>query len=195
MLADIRNRIKRRTQVNAFKRANPGVRVDGSLQLRLPQYIRCGEKVVIGENSRLLCWDSYKGTGFDDPPQITIGSGVHATRNLTIQCANKVTIGENVLIASDVFIVDYNHGMSPLTANYLDNPLDISEGITIEEGVWIGNNVIILPHVTIGKKSVIGAGSVVTKSIPPYTVAAGNPAKVIKRFDFDRNEWVGVRNE
>lgn len=194
MLAEIRNRIKRRAQVKAFKRANPGVRVDGSLLLRQPQYIRCGEKIVIGENSRLLCWDGYKGKVFDNPPQITIGSGVHATRNLTIQCANKVTIGENVLIASDVFIVDYNHGMSPLTANYLDNPLDISEGVTIEEGVWIGNNVVILPHVTIGKKSIIGAGSVVTKTIPPYAIAAGNPARVIKRFDFDRNEWVGVRN-
>ena len=65
-------------------------------------------------------------------------------------------------------------------------------GITIEDGAWIGNNVIILPGVTIGRKSIIGAGSVVTRSIPPYCIAAGSPAKVIRRFNHERNEWVRV---
>ena len=72
----------------------------------------------------------------------------------------------------------------------LDNPLNISVGgVTIENGVWIGNNVIILPNVTIGEKSIVGAGSVVTKSIPAYSVAVGNPAHVIKHFDFEANIW------
>ena len=124
-------------------------------------------------------------------PSIIIGSGVRITRNLTIQCANRVQIGDNVLIASDVFIIDYNHGNSPLTKNYRDNPLNISVGgVTIENGVWIGNNVIILPNVTIGEKSIVGAGSVVTKSIPAYSVAVGNPAHVIKHFDFEANIWI-----
>lgn len=63
-------------------------------------------------------------------------------------------------------------------------------GVTIENGVWIGNNVIILPNVTIGEKSIVGAGSVVTKSIPAYSVAVGNPAHVIKHFDFEANIWI-----
>lgn len=194
MLSEIRDAMKRRAAVRAFRRRHPGVQVDGTLRLRLPEYIHCGEKSAIGEGSRLYCWDSYRGTKLADSPRITIGSGVRATRNLTIQCARSVTIGDNVLIASDVFIVDYNHGMSPLTPSYLDNPLELSEGVTIEEGAWIGNNVVILPNVTIGKKSIIGAGSVVTKPIPPFCIAAGNPARIIKRFDFDRNEWSGVYN-
>ena len=61
--------------------------------------------------------------------------------------------------------------------------------IKIEDGVWIGNSVIILPGVKIGKKSIIGAGSVVCKSIPDYCVAVGNPARIIKRYDHSSNIW------
>ena len=62
--------------------------------------------------------------------------------------------------------------------------------VKIENGVWIGNNVIILPNVTIGEKSIVGAGSVVTKSIPAYSVAVGNPAHVIKHFAFEATIWI-----
>ena len=192
MLNELRKRIANRAAVRSLKKRCPGLHADSTLKVKLPQYIQCGENVDIGEGSRLMCWDSYRGTRFADPPRIAIGSGVRATRNLTIQCASRVTIGDNVLIASDVFMVDYNHGMSPHAASYVENPLDRSEGITIEDGAWIGNNVIILPGVTIGRKSIIGAGSVVTRSIPPYCIAAGSPAKVIRRFNHERNEWVRV---
>ena len=191
MFSDVKKKIRRKIELYNFKRNHRGLYVDGSLQLRLPKYISCGSNIAIGENSKLLCWDSYDGKKFETSPSIIIGSGVRITRNLTIQCANRVQIGDNVLIASDVFIIDYNHGNSPLTKNYRDNPLNISVGgVTIENGVWIGNNVIILPNVTIGEKSIVGAGSVVTKSIPAYSVAVGNPAHVIKHFDFETNIWI-----
>ena len=125
---DIKKKIRRKIELYNFKRNHRGLYVDGSLQLRLPKYISCGSNIAIGENSKLLCWDSYNGKKFETSPSIIIGSGVRATRNLTIQCANRVQIGDNVLIASDVFIIDYNHGNSPLTKNYLDNPLNISGG-------------------------------------------------------------------
>lgn len=149
--------------------------------------------VFIGENSKLLCWDrySYKGKKQQLYPYIEIGNNVHITRNLTIQCAGKIIIEDDVLIASDVFIINYNHGINPLEPNYLDNKLDSKE-VIIHKGVWIGNNAIILPGVEIGEKSIIGAGSVVTKSIPDYCIAAGNPAIVIKKFDFEANKWVKI---
>lgn len=176
--------------VRLFRKMNKGVRFGDNLLLRNPQYIHCLSNVAIGANSKLLCWDEYNGVKFEKQPELTIGSNFNATRELTIQCARKVSIGENVLVASNVFIIDYNHGMSPLTPNYLDNPLSLSEGVVIEDGVWIGNNVIILPGVTIGKKSIIGAGSVVTRNIPAYSIALGSPAKVIKHFDFEAEKWV-----
>ena len=63
----------------------------------------------------------------------------------------------------------------------------------IEDNVWIGEGVCILPGVTIGSGSIVGAGSVVTKSLPPHTISVGNPAKPIKRYDFDRREWTPIR--
>ena len=120
MFSDIKKKIRRKIELYNFKRNHRGLYVDGSLQLRLHKYISCGSNIAIGENSKLLCWDSYNGKKFETSPSIIIGSGVRATRNLTIQCANRVQIGDNVLIASDVFIIDYNHGNSPLTKNYLE---------------------------------------------------------------------------
>lgn len=186
---NIRTKIEQKINKYLFNRLNPEVQLNSNIQFRLPQYIHCGRKSCIGENSKLLCWDKYNGIIFEQKPQIKIGLNTRITRNLTIQCANKVIIGDNVLIASDVFIIDYNHDMNPNSISYLDNPLKVSDGVFIEDGCWIGNNVIILGGVKIGKKSIIGAGAVVTHDIPEYSVAAGNPAKVIKKFNFASQTW------
>ena len=161
--------------------------------LKEPQFIHLGCGVALGEGSKLLCWSSYDSGKEKQTmsPCLSLGDCVHATRNLVIQCAGKISIGNNVLFASDVFVIDYNHGTSPLSDSYLDNDLDVKE-VVIEDGVWIGNSVIVLPGVVVGKKSIIGAGSVVTHSIPPYSIAAGNPARVLKSFDFKSMCWKDV---
>lgn len=164
-----------------------------NLQLREFEYIHPSDELFIGENSRLLCWSAYDSI---QPPQqlypnLRIGKNFHATRNLTIQCAGNITIGDNVLVASDVFIINYNHGLSPLTASYLENKLDVSE-IVIGNGVWLGNNVVVLPGVHIGEKAIIGAGSVVTRDVPPYSIAVGNPAKVIKKYNNITQQWENI---
>lgn len=165
-------------------------RCNDDLILKEINYIHPAEEMYIGSGSKLLCWSSYT-SGRELQllnPCLSIGKNFHATRNLTIQCAGKTTIGNDVLVASDVFIIDYNHGMDPSYSSYLENPLEISE-VSIGDGVWIGNNVIILPGVHIGKKSIIGAGSVVTKDIPDFSIAVGNPARVIKSYDLEKKEW------
>lgn len=167
-----------------FLKRNRVKSFDTSLQINRPQYVNVKESFFVGSNSKLLC---YIADGFT--PCITIGENFHATRNFTVQCANKVTIGNDVLVASDVFMIDYNHGLNPLTRSYMNNSLEVSTGIVVEDGVWIGNNVIILGGVTIGKKSVIAAGAVVTKDVPEYTIVAGNPAKVIKKYNFINKQW------
>jgi lipopolysaccharide O-acetyltransferase len=101
-------------------------------------------------------------------------------------------IGNSVLIASNVLISSENHGMNPESdIPYMDQDL-IARDVVIKDGAWIGQNVCILPGVTIGEKSIIGAGSIVTKSIPDYCIAAGNPAKVIKKYDFSSHKWVSI---
>lgn len=188
----IKSRIRKCKDIIKFRLKNKSVAVGKNIILRNPQYISCGKNVVIGDESKLLCWDSYGEEQYSNLPEIQIGDNFHATRNFTVQCAQKVVFGRDVLVASNVFIIDYNHGLNPLTMSYLENPLIRGGGVFVDDGVWIGNNVIILPNVHIGKKSIIGAGSVVTKDIPEYCIAVGNPAKVVKKFDIKEKKWKQV---
>lgn len=190
LLYNLKNKqkfLKRLTKLSVVQR---------SIEVRKPEYININGDIYLGENCKLLCWDLFENEKNNQKlsPKLQIGKNLHATRNLVIQCAGDISIGDNVLIASNVFIVDFNHGINPMTDSYLDNPLDVSR-VKIENGVWIGNSVIILPGVTIGRKSIIGAGSVVTKSIPEYSIAVGNPAKVIKQYDIKKQEWRFIRTD
>ena len=122
---------------------------------------------------------------------ISIGTNVIININCTFVDCNKITIGNNVLIASNVQIYTTTHPVN-ISDRLLDNWSynnphaffnTYSLPVTIEDNVWIGGGVIILPGVTIGKNSVIGAGSVVNKSIPPNSLAVGNPCKVIRKIN------------
>ena len=93
---------------------------------------------------------------------------------------NGVTIGNNVMIGPDVLIYTQNHNMSNPDEPMSHQGFKAIEPVIIEDNVWIGARVCILPGVTIGEGSVIGACAVVSKSIPPYSVAVGNPARVVK---------------
>ena len=79
-----------------------------------------------------------------------------------------------------------------LSADGKEKHLCYAKPVHIGDKVWVGESVCILPGVTIGECSIIGAGSVVTKSIPPYSIAVGTPAKVIKRYNFDTRSWIKV---
>ena len=97
-----------------------------------------------------------------------------------------------MLIASNVLISSENHGTDPESdIPYSGQPL-LSAPVFIGEGCWIGERVMILPGVTIGKKCIIGAASVVTKDVPDYCIALGSPAKVVKKYNFETHEWERV---
>jgi len=161
-----------------------------SIKFREPGYIKIGKNCSIGENSYLLCWRKYCYNSINQQVagQISIGDNFKATRQLTIQAGNHIVIGNDVLIASNVFICDYNHGMDTVEGSYLNNCLELNE-VVIEDGVWIGQGAYIMPGVHIGKNSIIGAGSVVTKDVPEYCVAVGNPAHIIKKYDMQEKKW------
>jgi acetyltransferase-like isoleucine patch superfamily enzyme len=85
-------------------------------------------------------------------------------------------------MADGIYITDNLHGYEDVSRPVMPQPLKNPGPVTIEDEVWLGENVCVLPNVTIGKHSVVGSNSVVTKDIPPYSVAVGTPARVIKTY-------------
>lgn len=110
-------------------------------------------------------------------PFIEIGNNVEINENVRIR--QNVKIGNDVLIAPNVQLISINHEFSDISTP-IRNQSEIKGKIEIEDDVWIGTNVIVLPNVKIGRGSIVGAGSIVTKDVPEFAIVAGNPAKIIK---------------
>jgi len=103
-----------------------------------------------------------------------------------------VIIGKKVLTADHVFISDHLHNYSDPGTPIMDQPILFKGQVIIGDGAWLGQNVCII-GASVGKNSIIGANSVVTKDIPDYCVAAGIPAKVIKEYNFKTKQWEKVK--
>ncbi|UCE50801.1 MAG: acyltransferase [Phycisphaerales bacterium] len=103
-----------------------------------------------------------------------------------------VQIGENSACSQHCFISGQSHHYQDITKNFHRQGCEVKK-VIIQHDVWIGSNSVILRGVKIGNNSVIGGGSVVTKDIPPYCVAVGNPARVIKKYDFETGRWIRVQ--
>ena len=147
--------------------------------------LRAPGNVIVGNNSSIMSHcivETCPTKG--NKPQLVIGDNVSLGEYSHITCADKVTIGNSVLTGRFVLITDNSHGnnskevadIAPLARKIHSNG-----PVHIGDNVWIGDKVTILPNVTIGKGCIIAANAVVTKDIPEYSVAAGVPAKIIKK--------------
>ncbi len=110
---------------------------------------------------------------------IEVGENFYANYNLIILDVGKVTIGKNAVLAPNVAIYTAGHPLHPDSRN---SGYEYGIPVTIGDNVWIGGNTVIMPGVTIGSNAVIGGGSVVTRDIPDWSVAVGNPCKVIRKI-------------
>jgi len=99
-----------------------------------------------------------------------------------------VTIGHHVMLAQHIVVSGLNHGYQDVLVPPSKQEV-ICKQITIDDSVWIGANSVITAGVTVGKHSIIGAGSVVTRDVPAYAVAVGNPARVVKQYDHQTKTW------
>jgi acetyltransferase-like isoleucine patch superfamily enzyme len=129
---------------------------------------------------KCIIWKHVKfdmeGSSKSKPALLEIGDFSTIGDRTEIHVAEKVSIGKRCKISWDCVIMDRNyHGIG-------QDP-EIIKPVTIQDDVWIGCNTIILPGITIGHNSIVGAGSVITKNVSPLTMVAGNPAKIIKRLD------------
>lgn len=122
--------------------------------------------------------------------KLIIGENCYFGNRNSFLIGADVVIGYRVLMASDILIASEDHIPKPETENVYDKM--ILQSVEIGDRCWIGEKVCIMPGVKIGEYSVVGAASVVTKSIPSYSIAVGNPARVIKRYNFDTHCWEKV---
>lgn len=179
-----RNRLYSNILKRGFSATGKDFRIDYPANILGEKYIFIGNNFSSFSRLRLEAYDRHLDHTYT--PSITIGNNVSINFDCHIACVNRIIIGNNVLFASKIFITDHMHG--EITAEALKTPPSvrkvISKGpVIIEDNVWIGEGVAIMPNVTIGKNSIIGANSVVTGSIPPNSVVAGVPAKVIRTLN------------
>jgi acetyltransferase-like isoleucine patch superfamily enzyme len=149
-----------------------------------PQHINVGAKMISEPGLRLEAWDSYAGERYS--PSIIIGDGVIFNYSCHIGCIDSITIGNDTLIGSNVLITDHQHGNLDnlaLDTPFKDQLLHSKGPVVIGENVWIGENACIMPGVTVGSHSVIGANAVVTKDVPDGAVVGGVPARPLQSID------------
>lgn len=147
------------------------------------RYVSIGSNTVIEKGALLRCYPSSD----NKIGEIIIGNNVNIGLNVNISSCNKIEIKDGVLTGRNVLINDNSHGYTKSKQDIEGNPINrpiVSKGcILIDKNVWIGENSVILAGVKIGRNSIIGANSVVTKSIPPYSIAGGIPAKIITQYE------------
>lgn len=159
------------------------------IDIRGKKFIQIGGKFTTGIGCRIEAYPEGNNK------TLFIGDNFQMNDYVHITAMNSVIIGNNVLLASKIYISDCSHG------SYLGNDDDshpdtppnkrllFSKPVVIEDNVWLGEFVSVLPGVTIGKGTIVGANSVVSKSLPPYVIAVGTPAKPIKFYNFDTQKW------
>jgi acetyltransferase-like isoleucine patch superfamily enzyme len=185
---------------------NPkNVNIDLPRNIVNPDRIFLGNDIYLGPNSLLIALTGYPGPTMQHPERkgmkqafdskISIGSRVTSTGQLQVAAMSEVTIEDDVMFATNVNITDGFHGYTCIDEPYKYQEITRIQPITIKQGCWIGQNVVICPGVTIGEMTVIGANSVVTQSIPDRCIVVGAPAKVIKKWDETKEGWIAVNNQ
>lgn len=150
-----------------------------------------GGSIEIGENVKIRPYTNIYAV---KDASINLASNVEIGRDSTLSAYNQIVMRGGVLTGPHVFIADHNHEYKDINIPVYKQGIRANEGDRVEigEGTWIGTNAVIVGNVKIGRNCVIGANSVVTRDIPDYCVAAGIPAKVIKKYDFSTCKWIKV---
>ena len=155
-----------------------------------PQFISIGKNVLIRDGARLEVIAPRRGI----VPVLSIGDDTNIEQNVHIVCGSRIQIGSGVSITGNCSIVDVVHPYEDV-----ENPVKIGHRISeqpsfveIGDGSFIGMGSVILPNVRIGRKVVVGANSVVTQDLPDFCVAAGAPARIIKKYNPQEKVWERV---
>jgi len=162
-----------------------------SCDLRRPtaSRVKIGDSVILDRDS----WLNIPTIPASMDPVILIGDYCRLGRRCVISAKNRIDIERNVIFGPSALVMDHNHSFEDVTAPISQQGVTPGGTIRIEEGSWIGYGAAVVCNqgeLVIGRNSVIGANSVLTRSVPPNSVVTGNPARVVKQFDHAKGQWV-----
>ena len=140
--------------------------------------IAIGKRVFIGAGS----WLQVIGDGQGPGPALTIGDGTSIAGGCVLSAAMRVDVGSHVLFARNVYVADHNHAFDDLATPILAQGITDIAPVSIGDGAWIGENVVVLAGVSIGRGAVVGANAVVLHDVPEHCVAVGAPARVVREL-------------
>lgn len=152
--------------------------------------ISIGARVTVGDGCVLYPILKEGAQRFD--ASITIDDDVYIGHHTQLHCIGKIKVGTGSVISDYVYISDASHGLSPEDGLIMKQALSTKGPVEIGQHCFIGYGASIMPGVKLGNHAVVSARAVVTKSVPPYSMVAGNPARIIKVFDHQSKLWVSL---
>jgi lipopolysaccharide O-acetyltransferase len=162
-----------------------------STRISLPNWIKGKQSIYIGDHVHI--WRFARITAINPKRGrrvVTIGDGCVIHPSVHISAVSSIRIGKRVLIAANCYITDHDHKWQDIDTPPIENNFLIAKETSVGDNAWLGEKVIVLKGVSVGANSIIGSGSVVTKDVPAFSLAVGNPARVIKRFDHKERSWI-----
>lgn len=190
--AKLASRYLRHLLFNNFYHLGKRVSFGESVVIDNAQSISLGDRVYLEKNVTLKFLEEFAAAGFKKP-NLKIDEGVSVSAGTIIAAAKFIHIKKNAMIGPYCFIGDHDHEYRNTAVPIRYQGYVNVDDIVIEEGAWIGAHTTICSGVTIGKNSVVGANSLVLNDIPPFSLAVGSPAKVVKRFNARTKKWEAVK--
>jgi len=185
----IRTRLFTLLLSSQFKEMGAGARISPPFRFYGLNQMSLGECAMINRD----CWiQTIPGGERGNEAKLVIRSHADIGMGASISAAHKVIIGEYALLARNVYISDHAHAFGNIEMPIVYQGINGIAPVVIGKHTWLGQNVVVLPGVTIGERCVIGANSVVKSSIPDFSVAVGAPARVVKRYNRGTGAWERV---
>lgn len=180
-------RIKGRLWKFKFASCGKNLQIGKNVMFGNSSYIEFGDNCDIADNVVFAPLQKYGDINYSS--KISVGNNVHFGTNDRIASKDGVIIEDDVLFAAFVHVTDHSHEYRKIDLPISRQGVFGKGKVVIKKGSWLAFGCHVLSGVTIGEHSVVAANSVVTKDVPPYSVVAGNPAKIISQYNFQSQKW------